>query len=61
MIIDEYKVIFIHIPKNAGTSIETYFANRSVKIQPNKHALDIVYDRYKKDFKEYGYKRITKI
>ena len=38
MIIDEHETIFIHIPKNAGTSIETYFANRSVRIQPNKHA-----------------------
>ena len=38
MIIDEHKVIFIHIPKNAGTSIEEYFGNGSVRIQPNKHA-----------------------
>ena len=38
MIIDQYKTIFIHIPKNAGTSIETYFANGSVRIQPSKHA-----------------------
>ena len=38
MIIDSHKVIFIHIPKNAGTSIETYFANDSFRIQPTKHA-----------------------
>ena len=38
MIIDEYKSIFIHIPKNAGTSIEKYFGNGSVRIQPSKHA-----------------------
>ena len=38
MIIDKYKTIFIHIPKNAGTSIETLFANDSFRIQPNKHA-----------------------
>ena len=38
MIIDRHKVIFIHIPKNAGTSIEEYFGNESVRIQPNKHA-----------------------
>ena len=38
MIIDQYKAIFIHIPKNAGTSIEEYFGNGSVRIQPNKHA-----------------------
>jgi len=38
MIIDKYKVIFIHIPKNAGTSIEEYFGNESVRIQPSKHA-----------------------
>ena len=38
MIIEEYKAIFIHIPKNAGTSIETLFANNSFKVQPYKHA-----------------------
>jgi len=38
MIIDEHKTIFIHIPKNAGTSIENYFSNGAVRIQPNKHA-----------------------
>ena len=38
MIINEYEVIFIHIPKNAGSSIEEYFSNESFKIQPNKHA-----------------------
>ena len=37
MIIDQYKAIFIHIPKNAGTSIEEYFGNESFRIQPNKH------------------------
>ena len=38
MIIKDYKTIFIHIPKNAGTSIETLFENRSFQIQPKKHA-----------------------
>ena len=38
MIIDQYKTIFVHIPKNAGTSIEEYFGNESVRIQPSKHA-----------------------
>tara|TARA_R100000781_G_scaffold85857_1_gene52864 strand:+ start:108 stop:647 length:540 start_codon:yes stop_codon:yes gene_type:complete len=38
MIIEEHKAVFIHIPKNAGTSIETLFANNSFKIQPYKHA-----------------------
>ena len=38
MIIDQHKAIFIHIPKNAGTSIEEYFGNESVRIQPSKHA-----------------------
>jgi len=38
MIIDKHKCIFIHIPKNAGTSIEEYFGNESVRIQPSKHA-----------------------
>ncbi len=54
MIIDEYKSIFIHIPKNAGTSIETYFANESVRIQPDKHA-DIyeVKKRFKNSYSNY--------
>ena len=56
MIIHSHETIFIHIPKNAGTSIETYFGNSSFRIQPNKHA-DIqeiknkfkeVYDSYSK-------------
>ena len=38
MIIDKYRTIFIHIPKNAGTSIEEYFGNESIRIQPEKHA-----------------------
>ena len=38
MIIEEHKAIFVHIPKNAGTSIETLFGNSSFKIQPDKHA-----------------------
>ena len=56
MIIEEHKTIFIHIPKNAGSSIEEYFANGSFKIQPNKHAdihevklkFKIIYDNYRK-------------
>ena len=38
MIIGEHKTIFVHIPKNAGTAIETLFGNSSFRIQPNKHA-----------------------
>ena len=37
MIIEEHKAIFIHIPKNAGSSIEALFANSSFRIQPGKH------------------------
>ena len=44
MIIDKYKTIFIHIPKNAGTSIEMFFSNIMIKywedvlrIQPSRH------------------------
>ena len=37
MIIKEHRTIFVHIPKNAGTSIEEYFGNSSFVIQPNKH------------------------
>ena len=42
MIIEKYKTIFIHIPKNAGTSVEEYFGNTSFRVQPNKH--DNIYD-----------------
>ena len=54
MIIDEYKCIFIHIPKNAGTSIEEYFGNGSVRIQPSKHA-DIyeIKARFKNSYNKY--------
>ena len=38
MIIGEYNTIFIHIPKNAGTSIEAHFLNRGFNFQPEKHA-----------------------
>ena len=39
MIIKEYKTIFIHIPKNAGTSIEEYFMLRRTQlaIQHSRH------------------------
>ena len=39
MIIKEYKTIFIHIPKNAGTSIEEYFMLRRTQlaIQHGRH------------------------
>ena len=54
MIIDEHKAIFIHIPKNAGTSIETYFANRSVRIQPIKHAdIHEVKRKFKNSYNNY--------
>jgi hypothetical protein len=33
MIIDKEKLIFIHIPKNAGTSINTYFSEEPVTIE----------------------------
>tara|TARA_R100001530_G_scaffold128235_1_gene97858 strand:+ start:76 stop:615 length:540 start_codon:yes stop_codon:yes gene_type:complete len=56
MIIEEHKTIFIHIPKNAGTAIETLFGNSSFRIQPDKHAniheikkkFPKVYDSYRK-------------
>jgi len=56
MIIEEHKTIFIHIPKNAGTAIETLFCNSSFKIQPDKHAnihevkrkFPNIYDSYSK-------------
>ena len=56
MIIEEHKTIFIHIPKNAGTAIETLFGNSSFRIQPPKHAniheikktFPEIYDSYSK-------------
>ena len=58
MIIEEHKTIFVHIPKNAGTSIETYFANGSVRIQPEKHA--DIYEIKKKFKNSYNnYKKFT--
>ena len=58
MIIDEHKTIFVHIPKNAGTSIETYFANGSVRIQPSKHA--DIYEIKRKFKNSYNnYKKFT--
>ena len=49
MIIDEHKTIFVHIPKNAGTSIKNYFNVVSfsvVKYGIKKH--DTIYDIKKK-------------
>ena len=39
MIIDKYKTIFIHIPKNAGASVAEFFSKQwvSLRVQPNKH------------------------
>jgi len=58
MIIDQYKTIFIHIPKNAGTSIEKYFSNQSFRIQPEKHA--DIYEIKRKFKNSYNnYKKFT--
>ena len=51
MIIEEYKTIFIHIPKNAGTSIRRYFNNLSTHhetIYDFKHVFPDEYNSYKK-------------
>ena len=58
MIIKEHKAIFIHIPKNAGTSIEEYFMLRRTQlaIQHGRHdtikqiksKYPGIYDSYKK-------------
>ena len=54
MIIDKYKSIFIHIPKNAGTSIEEYFGNGSVRIQPSKHAdIHEIKKKFKNSYNNY--------
>tara|TARA_R110002020_G_scaffold3383_1_gene15144 strand:+ start:49 stop:585 length:537 start_codon:yes stop_codon:yes gene_type:complete len=58
MIIDKYKAIFIHIPKNAGTSIEKYFSNESFRVQPEKHA--DIYEIKRKFKNSYNnYKKFT--
>ena len=53
MIIDKYKTIFIHIPKNAGTSIKTFFEckefyNKHRTIDQIKKENIKAYDSYKK-------------
>ena len=54
MIIDQHKTIFVHIPKNAGTSIEKYFGNGSVRIQPNKHAdINEIKTKFKNSYNNY--------
>jgi hypothetical protein len=54
MIIDQHKVIFIHIPKNAGTSIEEYFGNESFRIQPDKHAdIHEIKTKFKNSYNNY--------
>ena len=57
MIIEDYKTIFIHIPKNAGTSIKNYFGMGGQKdIEPLKQH-DTIYDIKEKipnKYKSYG-------
>ena len=53
MIIDEHKTIFIHIPKNAGTSIKTFFEyetfyNKHRTINQIKKENIEAYDSYRK-------------
>ena len=58
MIIDKYKTIFVHIPKNAGTAIEEYFGNSSFIIQPGKH--DSIHEIKKKFLNVYNsHKKFT--
>ena len=58
MIIEEHKAVFVHIPKNAGTSIEALFANNSFRIQPSKHA--DIYEIKRKFKNSYNsYKKFT--
>ena len=54
MIIDEYKVIFIHIPKTAGTSIEYYFTNKNWKRKTHKHTdIHEIKERFKDIYNSY--------
>lgn len=46
MIIDEYKTIFVHIPKNAGTSIRRHFGNLSTYHETIYDLKDVFPDKY---------------
>jgi len=53
MIIDEYKTIFVHIPKNAGTSIKAFFGNKEFyhkhkAIKEIKNENPEIYNSYRK-------------
>ena len=56
MIITENKTVFIHIPKNAGTSIISFFQNRqnSICVQPKLHAdINDIKNRFPYTYKNY--------
>jgi chondroitin 4-sulfotransferase 11 len=46
MIIEKYKTIFVHIPKNAGTSIRRYFGNFSTYHETIYDFKDVFPDEY---------------
>jgi|19_taG_2_1085344.scaffolds.fasta_scaffold84586_2 hypothetical protein len=46
MIVDERKIIFVHIPKNAGTSIRRYFGNLSTYHETIYDFKDTFPDKY---------------
>ena len=53
MIVDEHKLIFIHIPKNAGTSIKAFFGSKEFyhkhkTIKEIKDENPEIYDSYRK-------------
>jgi hypothetical protein len=53
MIIDKDKLIFIHIPKNAGTSISSCFSTQRIN-QPRKHAsIEEVKNGFPTEYKTY--------
>ena len=53
MIIDKEKLIFIHIPKNAGTSISSCFYCNRIR-QPRKHAsIKEIKDEFPVEYKTY--------
>tara|TARA_R110000744_G_scaffold373932_1_gene486382 strand:+ start:40 stop:702 length:663 start_codon:yes stop_codon:yes gene_type:complete len=57
MIINKYKVIFIHIPKNAGTSIETYFDKephvKGFQIARKHDNIEIIKNNFPEKYKTY--------
>jgi|TARA_Y100000310_G_scaffold337028_1_gene423059 hypothetical protein len=58
MIIDKEKLIFIHIPKNAGTSVEIFFMADERKPEAGKHAekhdtIEMIKNKFSNEYETY--------